>query len=500
MNKYFNFTKLLFIVAISTSILFPAHLFAAGSNPRYLDNIVQVSTGGYHYYYPHTLALDKQGVVWAWGENNYGQLGNGIKGYNSAAIPVIKDVIKIATSDTNSFAVKNDGTVWMWGKATGLQGNGTLNSYSSPGITDFVNPTAIKALSDVVDIKAGITHVLALKSDGTVWSWGSSTGGKLGRSEWKESTPKAFTPMKVPGLQKIKTIYAGNDFSAATDEAGTTWAWGTLSSYFNVVDRLVSRWEPVKLFDFPIKEIDDFHNRIYVTKTDGTFWEVQKSLEIKPIMGDVLSFKCHYTGCLILKTSGEAVKFSDVNNIEKHGLVINPLEIKQIDFNYSTMLLKMDGTVQSYGPISANTGNETINDTDYKKYANVTEEMVNATQLRTVWKAITLKLNGNELKLPTNPIIINGVSFLPLRGVIEQMGGHVQYDSGNITISSDNDQLKLQIRTTAASKNGQNITLSSPPLVIRGTTMVPLRFVSEGLGASVNWDEKNRLITIKSKK
>jgi len=494
MNKNFNTTKLLLMLVLSTLIIFPTTLSAAAqTDARYLDNIVQVSTGGSHAN-SHTLALDKTGVVWGWGVHYYGQLGTGARGYNSAAVPLLQDVQKIDTSETNSFALKNDGTVWVWGQATGLQGDGTSNS--TQGINDFLNPVQIKALSNIVDINSGTMHVLALKSDGTVWSWGNSSIGTLGRSEWKESLLKANTPMMVPGLKNIKSIHAGTNFSAATDEAGITWAWGTLSSYFDIVERPVLKWEPVKLIDFPIKKMDGTGKGIYVTKPDGTLWEVQKTLHLKQIMKDVLTFNCQFSSCSAMKTNGDTFSFNDVTTIQKHGLVINPVEIKQIDFNYTTVLLKTDNTVYSFGPISYSTGNEMMNDADYIKYANLTEKMVNESQLRPIWKAITIKLNGQEIKLSTNPIVIKGVSFVPIRGVIEQLGGQIDYDNGNITVSDGQNQLKLKIRTTAASKNGQSMTLSSPPLVISGTTMVPLRFISEGLGASVEWDEKNRVITI----
>jgi hypothetical protein len=484
------------VLILSTLIIFPAPVSAAQTDARYLDNIIQVSTGSTYgnSHTSHTLALDQKGVVWGWGVNFNGQLGTGVRGYQSAAVPVFQDVQKIDTSETNSFALKNDGTVWVWGQATGLQGDGTSNSLQ--GINDFLNPVRIKALSNIVDISSGTMHVLALKSDGTVWSWGNSNGGVLGRSEWKESLFKANTPMMVPGLKNIKSIYAGRNFSAATDKDGITWAWGTLSSYFDIVDRYVSKWEPVKLIDFPLNKIDGNGHRIYVTKKDGTLWEVQKTLKLKQIMKDVLTFNCQYLSCGVMNTAGDSYLFDDETTIRKHGLVMNPVEIKQIDFNYTTVLLKKDGTAYSYGPISYNTGNEMMNDPDYKKYANLTEKMVIEPQLRPIWKAITIKLNGQDVKLTTNPIVIKGVSFVPLRGVIERLGGQIDYDSGNITVSDGQNQLKLKIRTTAASKNGQSITLSGPPLVIKGTTMVPLRFISEGLGASVEWDEKNRFIVI----
>ncbi|MDQ0112792.1 stalk domain-containing protein [Paenibacillus harenae] len=497
MNNYFKKPKLFLAAVLTTLMIFPTTLYAGTeSNTRYLNNIVQISTSSFGD--THALALDQNGVVWAWGDNFSGQVGDGTTGYKSAAVPVLQDAQKIETSDTNSFALKKDGTVWVWGQATGLQGNGTLNSIS--GIKDFVKPTQIKTLTNVVDIQAGSYHILALKSDGTVWSWGDANLGKLGRSEWKQSITKANTPMMVPGLQNIKSIYAGDGFSAATDEAGITWAWGVLSSYFDIIDNVVSKWEPVKLFDFPVTEIDDMSNRIYVTKSDGTLWEVQKTLKIKQVMKDVLTFSCGHSSCAVIKTTGDTVKFNDAAAIQKIGLVIKPNELKQIDFNYSTLLLLLNGTVHSYGRITSITGNEMINDPDYNKYANLTNKMATEPHLRPVWKAITLNLNDSEAKLTTNPIVIKGVSFVPLRGVIEEMGGQVQYDNGDITIWNDRNKIKLKIRTTAASINGQNTTLTAPPLVIRGKTMVPLRFIGEGLGASVEWDEENRVISIKTEK
>lgn len=498
MKKQLSAMKLLLASVLSALLIFPAQLNASSEiSSRNLNNIVQIRTGAaYLQGDAHALALDQDGVVWAWGGNYAGQLGDGTRGFKSAAVPVFQDVQKIETSESNSFALKNDGTVWMWGLATGLQGDGTLNSIS--GIDDFVKPTQIKALSGIVDIKAGARHVLALKSDGTVWSWGDANLGKLGRPEWKQSAAKANTPMMVPGLQNIKSIHAGDSFSAATDETGATWAWGVLSSYFDIIEQPVSKWSPVKLLDFPVKQIDDKSGRIYVTKTDGTLWEVQKTLKLKQAMKDVLTFNCWHNSCGVVKTNGETVLFNDAASIQKYGLTINPNEWQQIQFSYTTLLLKKDGTVHSYGPLSPVTGNEMINDPEYIKYANLSDKTVAEPRLRSVWKAITLNLNGSEAKLAANPIIIKGVAFVPLRGVIEQLGGEVQYDSGSITVSNGRNELKLKIRSTAASKNGQNMTLPSPPFVIRGIAIVPLRFVSEGLGASVEWDDKHRIITIRS--
>lgn len=129
-------------------------------------------------------------------------------------------VVALAEGSAYSMALKADGTVWTWG-----------NDYSGQlgiGITDATNsspyptPWEVGGLSGIAAIAAGDMHSLAVASDGTLWAWGNNYDGELGDG----TTNYANTPRKVAGLPPIKAAAAGTFFSLALDTSGNVWAWG----------------------------------------------------------------------------------------------------------------------------------------------------------------------------------------------------------------------------------------------------------------------------------
>ncbi|TBL75358.1 S-layer homology domain-containing protein [Paenibacillus thalictri] len=134
--------------------------------------------------------------------------------------PKLSGTVQITGGLGFTVALKADGTVWTWGdNARGKLGYGDvqmLNRYS---------PGQVKGLSDVKAVAAGMYHTLALKNDGTVWSWGYNTNGQLGTGDKKD----ASLPAQVEGLYHIVSIAAGNDFSVALDDFGDVYAWGNNS-------------------------------------------------------------------------------------------------------------------------------------------------------------------------------------------------------------------------------------------------------------------------------
>ena len=110
----------------------------------------------------------------------------------------------------------------------------------------------------------------------------------------------------------------------------------------------------------------------------------------------------------------------------------------------------------------------------------------------------TVYLDGKQISFDVPPKIDNGRVLVPLRGIFEALGAQVQWDgTKTITASKDSTTIKLIIGGQAF-KNGQPVPLDVPAKVINGRTLVPLRFVSEALGASVNWDSGTQKITITS--
>lgn len=115
--------------------------------------------------------------------------------------------------------------------------------------------------------------------------------------------------------------------------------------------------------------------------------------------------------------------------------------------------------------------------------------------------SIRISLNGSILKSNVAPVQTAGTTLVPIRVISENLGASVNYDSNRklISITTDTTSIELIINQKTAKVNQKNITLNVAPQIINNTTMVPIRFVSENLNCSVSWDAHNQLVTIISK-
>jgi len=169
----------------------------------------------------HSVGLRADGTLWAWGRNDFGQLGDGT--YTGRTVPA-----QVGT-DTNwaslapgwyyALAIKNDGTLWAWGdNSSGQLGDGTDTNRDIPVRVGFD--------TDWVSTSAGWLHTLALKKDGTLWAWGHNDSGQLGDGTGADKN----SPVQV-GIDKTWTsITAGSEHSLGLRADGTLWAWGFNSS------------------------------------------------------------------------------------------------------------------------------------------------------------------------------------------------------------------------------------------------------------------------------
>ena len=172
----------------------------------------------------HMLALDSGGKVWAWGSNGSGELGNGttssLPGSNPtpAPVPGLSGVIQIAGGDSDSFALRSDGTVWAWGSnAKGQLGDGTTVNRD--------RPEQIPDLPAISKIFAGDMVTYAIRADGSVLAWGDNSLGLLGNGT---ATGISSTPVPVPGLAGVTQISASfYETLAVAGSPGTVWAWGS---------------------------------------------------------------------------------------------------------------------------------------------------------------------------------------------------------------------------------------------------------------------------------
>ena len=186
------------------------------------SGVVEISAGGLH-----TLARKSDGTVLAWGANDSNQLGvrSDTDGSKPAQLIGLTAVSAIAAGSDFSLALKSDGTVWAWGRNDGGQlGDGTTTTKIYEG---RATPQRVGSLSGITAISAGFQHAAALKSDGTVMTWGSNDGGRLGDG----TTTNRLTPVQVRGLSDVIAIAAGNTHTLALKKDGTVWAWGSNYSY-----------------------------------------------------------------------------------------------------------------------------------------------------------------------------------------------------------------------------------------------------------------------------
>jgi hypothetical protein len=110
---------------------------------------------------------------------------------------------------------------------------------------------------------------------------------------------------------------------------------------------------------------------------------------------------------------------------------------------------------------------------------------------------VSIQVDGNPVSLSPAPVERAGRVFVPLRGVFEQLGATVVYENGTINATGRNGRaVSLHIGSNNASVNGQQQTLDVAPFIIGASTYVPLRFVSQALGADVNYDSSNQIVAI----
>ena len=186
-----------------------------------LSGVVAVSAGS-----NVTVAVKGDGSVWAWGRNNNGEAGvyGGLNQYSPQRILIrgtnlpLTGVVKVASGQIHNMALKADGTVWSWGDGTRLGAN----------LVAGAEHVAVQAvgLTGVIDIAAGWSHSLALKKDGTVWAWGANAAKQLGVA----GSGNAGSPIQVPGLSAVIAISAATEYSVALKSDGTIVTWGTGSS------------------------------------------------------------------------------------------------------------------------------------------------------------------------------------------------------------------------------------------------------------------------------
>jgi len=237
----------------------PVQTIAYGANWK------QVSVGS-----NHTAAIKTDGTLWTWGIYFDGVLGDNTNVSQSSPVQTVAGGTnwkQVACGQSHTAAIKTDGTLWTWGYNYNGQLGINTNGYSSKSspVQTVAGGTNWKQVS------CGYEHIAAIKTDGTLWTWGYNYNGQLGDNT---RTSRSSPVQTVAGGTNWKSVSSGGLSCAATKTDGTLWTWG-FNQYGSLGDNTtLGKSSPVQTVTFGTnwKQVACGQSHTAAIKTDGTLW------------------------------------------------------------------------------------------------------------------------------------------------------------------------------------------------------------------------------------
>ncbi len=233
-------------------------------------------TAGLHY----TCARKAGGSLWCWGDNDYGRLGYGTLNDSSTPIHVSTlgyDVAQVSAEPEHICAVKTDGTVWCWGSdkydSLGVDSESCVHSWGTQPCSPA--PQLVSGLTDAIKVGVGKNFSCALKYDGTIWCWGTNSQGKLGTGNTTDQPHPVQTALTTEAMD----FAVGAKHVCAIDVHGDVWCWGE-NDYGQVGDNKVNSdhngnvLAPVQISGLPLPatQIDLGVVHSCAILSDGSLW------------------------------------------------------------------------------------------------------------------------------------------------------------------------------------------------------------------------------------
>ena len=291
----------------------PVQTIAAGTNWK------QVGCGFYH-----TAAIKTDGTLWTWGYNNYGQLGDNTIANKSSPVQTIAagtNWKQVGCGFYHTAAIKTDGTLWTWGYNNyGQLGDNTIARKSSP-VQTIAGGTNWKLVG------SGGYHISAIKTDGTLWTWGNNNFGQLGDNTAVSPVAAKSSPVQtIAGGTNWKQVGSGGYHTAAIKTDGTLWLWG--QNYYGQLgdNTAVNKSSPVQTISGGTnwKQVSGGKYHTAAIKTDGTLWlwgynnygqlgDKTTAGESSPVQTISAGTNWKLVGCGQYNTA--AIYFYDANNL-----------------------------------------------------------------------------------------------------------------------------------------------------------------------------------------
>ncbi|WP_311081559.1 stalk domain-containing protein [Paenibacillus polymyxa] len=319
------------------------------------------------------------------------------------------------------------------------------------------NTRSLQGFEPVPSLKdiTAISKNIALKKDGTVWTWPKVFE--------KNATPsEVLSASQIQALSDIKIIKTNGSANLAIDRQGRLWFWGeTVTGYS---DNTTYHNENTPVLLSGVKDVKDafFAERsilalttagnVYVASLDGE--KLPSNAPFTLLAKNIQSIKAGLRHVIMQKVDGALWGWG----VNKHA----QLGIGDYEFLYSS-------------PVP-------------------------------VQKPILVRLNGSPVSLSSGVITRNGQAFIPLRSVFDKLGAEIAYDFNNKIAKIDQSKaedhpvfLEINFKTSQAKVNGKAVKLTNPPFLVNGIGYLPLRLISETLGAKVDWIQKEDTIEITTK-
>lgn len=227
-----------------------------------LTNWSKVFSGRYSSY-----SIKTDGTLWSWGYNAWGELGLNNSGSNRSSpvqVGALTDWLRVSGGQSFALALKTNNTLWSWG----FNNDGALGQNNNIG-NDKSSPTQVGALTDWISVGTGRKHGLAVRSSGSIWSWGANGAGQLGQNDRVYRS----SPTQIGVLTNWLSVACGNYHSLAIKTDGTLWAWGRNSDGMLGVNDIVYRSSPVQVGSLTNwLVVSGSQSNSYAIKTDGTLW------------------------------------------------------------------------------------------------------------------------------------------------------------------------------------------------------------------------------------
>jgi hypothetical protein len=215
-----------------------------------------------------SIGVKSDNTLWAWGYNDEGQLGHNNRTHYSSPVQVpgtwASNINSFGGTAYNSAAIKTDGTLWSWG--LNFLGTLGLNQAHEARVS---SPVQIPGTtwSQVDPNKASS---MALKTDGTIWGWGENNWGQLGQND----TVRRSSPTQIGDKTNWVSISTGSQAKAAVNTSGELWVWGDNEEGNLGMNNRTGYSSPVQVpgTNWAHCNIGDGEKRFLATKTDGTLW------------------------------------------------------------------------------------------------------------------------------------------------------------------------------------------------------------------------------------